>query len=144
MRTSIAGVVAALSLLAMAGPASAAAPVYLNADGNCTNPPSSSKSVSVSSQNPFVVIDFNRAKLTQGSLVWQLVDVGTGLVVDYGLDDPLWFACAFAPGAGMYWLDSDAGGLVGGGRLTAGTTYILYLGDTSRNVTKSVRFKAVP
>jgi hypothetical protein len=144
MRISIAGVATALSLLVLAGPASAAAPVYLNADGNCANPPSSSKSVSVSSENPFVVIDFRRAKLTEGNVVWQLVNVNTGLVADFGLSDPLSFVCAFAPGTGMFWLDSDANGLVGGARLSAGTTYVLWLTDTSSNATKSIRFKAVP
>src|SRR3970040_769723 len=81
-RLSVGGVLAvALYIGPLAGPATAAAPVYMNEDGGCDNPPTSTRTVSLSTANGiFVVIDHGRSKLTEGNMTWQLINIDTGSV----------------------------------------------------------------
>jgi hypothetical protein len=134
--------------LALSGTASAAAPAYISTGDSCGIPPSSTKTVSASAELPFwVVLDYGRLKLTFGNVVWQLVNVETGLVEYVNVDPSTALpsaGCNIAPGPfAAYTLNSSSIGNVSGNDLDSGATYNLFLGDSS-GAYKNIRFRVVP
>lgn len=145
----IAVLAVALSIGIVAGPATAAAPVYLNSDGNCINPPSSSRTVDLSNnEDPQVVIDYGRSRLTEGNVIWQLVNLDTGAVEFYGFGvSPLAEAC-LSGAYHVYWLygrtpADPTEGFVFGTDLSQ-ARYVLHLQDNTVDVSKNLRFSVVP
>ena len=124
--------------------------VYLNADGNCANPPTSSRTVSVSTQNPYLVIDHGTSGMTESHEIWQIVDLHTGSVQFFGTGDGagngLSYVCTTAPGpVNLYSLvrdTSNGGGAMTGSALTAGTRYGLNVTDASNNTSVTINFRA--
>ena len=144
-RLSVGAVLAViLSIGMLAGPATAAAPVYMNSDGNCATPPSSSRTIDLSNfESPFVVIDYGRSRLTQGNITWQLLNLDTGLVQFSNLGA----GALLQPGScgpyAMHFLYDDYLGPLFGSDLSL-ARYKLILYDSTVGVTKNLRFSVVP
>jgi hypothetical protein len=146
-RLSVGAVLAvALYIGTLAGPATAAAPVYMNEDGGCDNPPTSTRTVSLSTANGiFVVIDHGRSKLTEGNMTWQLINIDTGSVDFEELGPGATVGiCPTGPYQihRLFW--SAGNGFLLPAALTVGTRYLLHLQNVSDGAYKNLRFSIVP
>ena len=143
-RPVVAVLAVALSIGMLAGPTTAAAPVYLNSDGNCDNPPTSSRTIDQSSELPLVVIDYGRSKLVEANAKrFSLVNLDTGGVEFFGDGlGALGEFCLSGPYQ-VYLLVDDTSGPVNGPQLQL-ARYKLTLQDNTVGVIKNLRFSVVP